>query len=188
MPEGEPRNIRLNVSVALFIPKAMTPFQWDRQISLSEIAHRIDVLRASFPKKGITLHWHDSDTSYVEAVLAPGGRECAELVEEAWRRGARFDAWTEQFTFATWEQAGDVCGVPIMQRANCEYEEGAPLPWSHISAGVSEEFLRAERARAHAESLTPDCTFANCAQCGVCPLYGMTNVIEGTRVLRGERS
>ena len=188
VPEGEPRNIRLNVSVALFIPKAMTPFQWDRQISLSEIAHRIDVLRASFPKKGITLHWHDSDTSYVEAVLARGGRECAELVEEAWRRGARFDAWTEQFTFAAWEQAGDVCGVPIMQRANCEYEEGAPLPWSHISAGVSEEFLRAERARAHAESLTPDCTFANCAQCGVCPLYGMTNVIEGTRVLRGERS
>lgn len=186
VPEGEPRNIRLNVSVALFIPKAMTPFQWNGQISLSEISHRIDVLRASFPKKGINLHWHDSDTSYVEAVLARGGRECAELVEEAWRRGARFDAWTEQFTFAAWEQAGDVCGVPIMQRAACEYEEGAPLPWSHISAGVSEEFLREERARARVGEVTPDCSFTSCSQCGVCPLVGMTNVIEGTRTLRGE--
>ncbi|MEI3376698.1 MAG: TIGR03960 family B12-binding radical SAM protein [Coriobacteriales bacterium] len=188
VPEGEPRNIRLNVSVALFIPKAMTPFQWDRQISLPEISHRIEVLRASFPKKGINLHWHDSDTSYVEAVLARGGRECAELVEEAWRRGARFDAWTEQFTFAAWEQAGDVCGIPIMQRATCEYEEGAPLPWSHISAGVSEEFLRAERARAGAGEKTPDCSFTSCSQCGVCPLFGMANVLEATRVLRGERA
>lgn len=188
IPEGEPRNVRLNVSVALFIPKAMTPFQWDRQISLPEIAHRIEVLRASFPQKGINLHWHDSDTSYVEAVLARGGRECAELIEEAWRRGARFDAWTEQFTFAAWEQAGDVCGIPIMQRATCEYEEGAPLPWSHISAGVSEEFLRAERARARTGETTPDCSFTSCSQCGVCPLFGMTNIIEGTRVLRGERA
>ena len=186
IPEGEPRNVRLNVSVALFIPKAMTPFQWDRQISLPEIAHRIEVLRASFPQKGINLHWHDSDTSYVEAVLARGGRECAELVEEAWRRGARFDAWTEQFTFAAWEQAGDVCGIPIMQRAACEYEEGAPLPWSHISAGVSEEFLRAERARAHAGETTPDCSFTTCSQCGVCPLMGITNITEEERVLRGE--
>lgn len=186
IPEGEPRNIRLNVSVALFIPKAMTPFQWSRQISLPEISHRIEVLRASFPKKGINLHWHDSDTSYVEAVLARGGRECAELIEEAWRRGARFDAWTEQFTFAAWEQAGDVCNIPIMQRATCEYEEGAPLPWSHISAGVSEEFLRLERARARRGEVTPDCSFTSCSQCGVCPPLAMTNVIEGTRVLRGE--
>ena len=186
IPEGEPRNVRLNVSVALFIPKAMTPFQWDRQIPLSEINHRIEVLRASFSQKGINLHWHDSDTSYVEAVLARGGRECAELVEEAWRRGARFDAWTEQFTFAAWEQAGDVCGIPIMQRAACEYEEGAPLPWSHISAGVSEEFLRAERARAHAGETTSDCSFTSCSQCGVCPLMGIANITEAERVLRGE--
>ncbi len=186
IPEGEPRNVRLNVSVALFIPKAMTPFQWDRQIPLSQINHRIEVLRASFPQKGISLHWHDSDTSYVEAVLARGGRECADLVEEAWRRGARFDAWTEQFTFAAWEQAGDVCGIPIMQRAACEYEEGAPLPWSHISAGVSEDFLRVERARACAGETTPDCSFATCSQCGVCPLMGITNITERERVLRGE--
>lgn len=186
VPEGEPRNIRLTVSVALFIPKAMTPFQWDGQIPLDEISHRIDVLRASFPKRGISLHWHDSDTSYVEAVLARGGRECADLIEGAWRRGARFDAWTEQFDFGAWEQAGDACGIPIMQRATWEYEEGAPLPWSHISAGTSESFLRAERARAHEGITTPDCTFATCSNCGACPMLGVANATEEPRVLRGE--
>lgn len=188
VPEGEPRSIRLTVSVALFIPKAMTPFQWDGQIPLSEIGHRIDVLRSSFPKKGINLHWHDSETSYVEAVLARGGRECADLVEEAWRQGARFDAWTEQFSFSAWERAGETCRIPIMQRATCEYEEGARLPWSHISAGVSEGFLRDERMRAREGETTPDCSFASCSNCGVCPGLGVKNSTEAMRGPRGDAS
>lgn len=188
VPDGEPRNIRLTVSVALFIPKAMTPFQWDGQISFSEIRHRIEVLRASFPKKGISLHWHDSETSYVEAVLARGGRECADLIEEAWRRGARFDAWTEQFCFAAWKEAGEACRIPIMKRATCEYDEAWRLPWSHISSGVTEEFLKRERALAREGVTTPDCSFTTCAQCGACPSLGVWNTCEQPRVLRGDRS
>lgn len=186
VPEGEPRNIRLTVSVALFIPKAMTPFQWDGQISHPQIQHRIEVLRASFPKRGISLHWHDSETSYVEAVLARGGRECADLIEGAWRRGARFDAWTEQFDFEAWRQAGIACGVPIMERATCEYDESWRLPWSHISSGVIEDFLKQERARAREGVTTPDCSFAACSQCGACPALGAYNVCEQPRFLRGE--
>jgi radical SAM family uncharacterized protein len=186
LPEGQPRNVRLSVSVALFVPKAMTPFQWDGQIAFDEIQHRIDVLRAGFPKKGIELHWHDSKTGYVEAVLARGGRECASLVEEAWRRGARFDAWTEQFDFDAWQQAGDACGVPLMQRATCEYEEGTLLPWGHISCGVSEHFLRSERAKARQGMVTPDCTFSNCSLCGVCQDIDVANDTEVKRRLRGD--
>ena len=74
VPDDQRGNVRMTVSVALFVPKPVTPFQWDGQIPLSEIQHRIEVLKASFPKKGIDLHWHDSETSYVEAVLARGGK------------------------------------------------------------------------------------------------------------------
>ena len=183
IPDDQPRNIRLTVSVALFIPKPCTPFQWDGQIPLEEIQHRIEVLRGSFPKKGIDLRWHDSATSYVEAVLARGGRECAELIEQAWKNGARFDAWTEQFNFDAWQQAGQACGVPIMQRAVCEYEEGALLPWSHISCGVSEAFLRSERQKAHEAMTTPDCSFGPCSQCGVCQGLHVHNSTQVKRVL-----
>ena len=111
-------HVQMRVSVALFVPKAVTPFQWDGQIGLTQIKHRIEVLKASFPeselrKKKIRLAWHDSATSYVEAVLARGGRECAPLIEQAWRNGARFDAWSDQFSWEAWEQAGEQAGVPI---------------------------------------------------------------------------
>lgn len=188
VPEDQTRNIRLTVSVALFIPKPCTPFQWDGQISLEEIQHRIEVLRNSFPKKGIDLRWHDSATSYVEAVLARGGRECAELIEQAWKNGARFDAWTEQFNFDAWLRAGHACAVPIMERAMCEYEEGALLPWSHISCGVHEEFLREERQKAREAAITPDCSFGPCSQCGVCQDLHARNITQTKRVSMGVQS
>ncbi len=188
VPEGQPRNIRLTVSVALFIPKPCTPFQWDGQISLEDIQHRIQVLRDGFPKKGIDLRWHDSETSYVEAVLARGGRECAELIERAWRNGARFDAWTEQFDFDAWQRAGESSGIPVMQRATCSYREGDPLPWGHISCGVSEKFLLSEREKARMAVTTPDCSFGPCSQCGVCMDLHVRNIMESKRVALGGES
>ena len=47
------------------------------------------------------------DKSYLEAALARGGEEMGAVIEAAWRKGARFDSWTEQF------QAGGLGrGVP----------------------------------------------------------------------------
>ena len=39
---------------------------------------------------------HDVDESYLEAALARGGEDMGDVIEGAWRRGARFDTWTEQ--------------------------------------------------------------------------------------------
>ncbi|MGI6031888.1 MAG: TIGR03960 family B12-binding radical SAM protein [Coriobacteriales bacterium] len=168
VPERERGSVRLSVSVALFVPKPATPFQWDGQIPRAEIEHRIEVLKASFPKKAIELSWHDSETSYVEAALARGGRECARLIEEAWRRGARFDAWTEQFDWDAWQQAGESVGVPVLEAATRVFAEDDPLPWDHISCGVRKSYLLRERHKAARGETTPDCSFGACSACGVC--------------------
>ena len=180
-------HVQMRVSVALFVPKAVTPFQWDGQIGLTQIKHRIEVLKAGFPeselrKKNIRLAWHDSATSYVEAVLARGGRECAPLIEQAWRNGARFDAWSDQFSWEAWEQAGEQTGVPILASAMREYAEDAPLPWDHISSGVRKAYLLRERHKAQQAMTTPDCTFGKCSVCGVCQDLLVCNCTEGPRV------
>ncbi len=175
-------NVKLTASVALFVPKAGTPFQWCGQIPFEQIQHRIEVLKASFPKRGIDLHWHDSATSYVEAVLSRGGRECAELVERAWRNGARFDAWSDQFSWDAWRQAGDETGVPMLDCATRIYPLDAPLPWDHISAGVRKSFLQREWQRSLDGITTPDCSFGKCSACGVCTDLLVYNDIEGQRV------
>ena len=174
--------VKLTASVALFVPKAVTPFQWCGQIPFDQIEHRIEVLKASFPKRGIDLHWHDSETSYVEAVLSRGGRECAALIEAAWRNGARFDAWSDQFSWDAWREAGDETGVPILSCATRAYPLEAPLPWDHISAGVRKGFLQRELSRAEEGITTPDCSFGACSACGVCTDLLVYNDIEGQRV------
>ncbi len=183
VPDDQRGNVRMSASASLFIPKPCTPFQWDGQISLDQIERRIEVLRASMPRKGVDLHYHDSQTSYMEAVLARGGRECADLIETAWRHGARFDAWSEQFDFDAWLAASKETGIDIFEHATRTFEEGEALPWNHISCGVTERFLLRERRLSKAGKTTPDCSFGPCTACGVCQDLSVKTMTQKERVL-----
>lgn len=100
--------------------------------------------------------------------MSRGGREVALLVEEAWKAGARFDAWTEHFSEDAWRQAAEKTGVDMEAVALSPFALDDPLPWDHIDAGVSKRFLVKERERAHAGIATEDCTFGPCTVCGIC--------------------
>jgi len=178
-PPAQRGGIRVGVSVSTFVPKAQTPFQWEAQSTLEEIRHKQTVLRESMPRKGVDLHWHDAEVSFVEGVMARGGRELADVVEAAWRGGARFDAWTERFTLARWESAFDATRVDPRRIANSAREVADPLPWDHLSSGVSRRYLVRERERARAGQTTPDCSFEGCTGCDVCGDLGVDVVVAG---------
>ncbi|MEI7813395.1 MAG: TIGR03960 family B12-binding radical SAM protein [Coriobacteriia bacterium] len=167
-PPNARGSVRIAVSVSTFIPKAHTPFQWEPQIPLAEVRRRQTLLRESMPRKGVELHWHDSDVSFLEGVMARGGREIADVIETAWRAGARFDAWTECFSLQTWLDALANNGVDPSAVANRERLVDEPLPWDHLSAGLDRGFLVAERERALVATVTPDCSFEGCTGCEVC--------------------
>jgi len=167
-PPNARGSVRIAVSVSTFIPKAHTPFQWEPQIPLEEVRRRQVLLRESMPRKGVELHWHDSDVSFLEGVMARGGREIADVIETAWRAGARFDAWTECFSLQTWLDALADNGVDPSAVANRERLVDEPLPWDHLSAGLDRGFLAAERQRALLATVTPDCSFEGCTGCEVC--------------------
>lgn len=173
--------LQVGVSVALFVPKAQTPFQWDGQISREEAARRVRLLKNSIKYRAIRVSWHDPATSAIEAVMSRGGRECADLVEEAWRRGARFDAWTELFREDAWREAAEARGVDFAAIAEASWPTDRVMPWAHISAGVSTRFLALERARAAAGETTPDCTFGACTGCGACQAVGADNALAAPR-------
>lgn len=181
VPPEQKGAVQVGVSCALFVPKAQTPFQWDGQIPPAEALRRVNLLRRSIKYRAVQVSWHDPKTSFVEAVMSRGGRECAELVEQAWRRGARFDAWTELFNEDAWRDAADACGIDVTAVAQATYETGRVMPWAHISTGVSERFLAAERRRAGEGATTPDCTFGSCTGCGVCQAVGADNALAAPR-------
>ncbi len=160
--------VRVSVSVATFVPKAHTPFQWEGQIPLEEVERRQAVLRDSMPRKGVELSWHDPRTSFVEGALARGGRELGRVIERAWRDGARFDAWSDEFSFDTWTGAFAAEDVDMTALACAARGLDDVLPWDHLSAGVERAYLLEERDRATRGVLTADCSAEGCTDCGVC--------------------
>ncbi len=160
------RGVRITVSTSWFVPKPHTAFQWEAQITRAEYQRRVDLLRDAFQRdKSITYNWHDPETSYLEAVLARGDRRLADVLEAAWRRGARMDAWSEYFDFQRWVDALAECGVDGDFYAHRERSRYEVLPWCRIDTGVTPAFLRRERQRCYDSKTTPDCR-TQCSGCG----------------------
>ena len=181
VPKGQRGGISVSISVSVFIPKSQTPFQWCAQTPDAEVKRRQQLLLKSVRNRAVRVHYHDAETSLIEAVISRGGRDLAPLIEAAWRRGARFDAWTEQFDLARWEEAAAACGLDLRGIAQTPYELGQRLPWEHVSPGVSRGFLEREYRRALAAETTPDCTRTSCTGCGICPTLHAKNVLVGDR-------
>lgn len=188
VPPEQRGSIRMSVSCALFVPKAQTPFQWDGQIAPEEALRRVQLLRRSVKYKAVDVHWHDPETSFVEAVMSRAGREAAAWVEAAWRRGARFDAWTECFREDAWRAAAEETGIDPEAIARTSYPTTRVMPWAHVSTGVSARFLARERALAEAGRTTPDCTFGACSACGACQALGADNELAQPREASGSNA
>ncbi|MDO8987909.1 MAG: TIGR03960 family B12-binding radical SAM protein, partial [Coriobacteriia bacterium] len=157
-PPDQRGSVRVGVSVSTLVPKADTPFQWEGQIPIEQVWHKQAILKASMPRKGIDLSWHDAEVSLLEGAMARGGREVSDAIEGAWRSGARFDAWTERFALGRWTTAFTNAGLDLATTASRTFGRHDELPWSHISAGVSSAYLWKEHERALSEQTTEDCT------------------------------
>lgn len=171
--------LTLGVSVAAFIPKPHTPFQWTQQQPIAEIERRQSLLWQAFGQiRQAKLATHNAKQALVEGLLARGGRELSGLVEDVYRAGAVFESWSDRFDLGLWEQAGAARGLDIASEAVREWSLDEPLPWDHIDCGVSKAFLQDECRRAQRHESTVDCRYGPCSACGVrdlvgvCPLAG----------------
>jgi radical SAM family uncharacterized protein len=158
---------QVKASISTFIPKVMTPFQWDGQNTTDLIEAKVDALRKAMRDKGLTMSWHDPSSSILEAALGRGDRRLGAVIRTAWRKGARFDAWDEHFDFTTWLEAFAENGLDPSWYAQRDIPVDEPLPWAHMGAGVSQTFLLRERKRAMAGLTTADCHWGPCSNCGV---------------------
>lgn len=178
---GRRAGVSVSISVAVFVPKAHTPFQWVGQLPLDEVVRRQQLLLHSTPDRAVRISYHDARTSQVEAALSKMGRRGFDLVMEAWRLGCRFDAWSDQFSYERWCEAARNVGVDLAETASESFDHSLRLPWEHTSPGVSRGFLEREWRRAARGVTTEDCTRASCVGCGVCPTLSVHNDLAGDR-------
>ena len=146
-------NIMFSVSLATFVPKAHSPFQWEPQLKMPAVIKRQQLLIEGFRKMPwVEFNWHDAETSFLEAVFARGDRRLAPLLEKAWQLGCRFDGWSEHFSFSRWQQAFEELEIDPEEYANRSYSYSDPLPWDHLNCGVDKETLIREHSLAFSNS------------------------------------
>lgn len=168
-PKGKP--LQVTVSVASFVPKPFTPFQFEPQDSIEELHRKQELMRATLRSRKINLDWHDADTSFLEAILARGDRRLGKVIYSAWRKGCNLDSWDEHFSKELWEEAFKENDVNPEFYALRKRSFDEILPWDHISYGVSKKFLERENIKAHSGETTPNCRNA-CSGCGANGLLG----------------
>jgi radical SAM superfamily enzyme YgiQ (UPF0313 family) len=175
------RDIRCTVSIGGFVPKPHTPFQWAGQLDHESTDSRLRQLRDAIRAdrqygKAIGLRYHDGQPGIVEGLLSRGDRRVSGIIEAAWRNGARFDGWSEHFSFDRWMTAAaqglDGYPVDVDWFTTREREQSEVLPWDHLDSGLDREWLWEDWQASLVEGGVEDCRWTPCFDCGVCDQLG----------------
>jgi len=171
------RKAKINVSVATFIPKPHTPFQWASQIPLAESKERIRWLKQELRQPRIHFKWQRPEVSFLEGLWARGDRRLTRLLAAAYQRGCEFDGWSDSFDYPAWTSALTESGIDPDFYTVRERSLSEALPWDHIDVGTSRQFLAEEWRKALCGRFTPDCRDGQCQDCGVCDLREVAPVV-----------
>jgi radical SAM family uncharacterized protein len=129
------RTGEINVTVSWLVPKPHTPFGWlgqkpkeyfeqARQLILDEKKK----LRANF----LHFKFHNINRSGLESAIGRGDRRFSDVIEQAWRNGAKFDLWDECFGFSLWQKAFEKFGIDVETIAQKQFDADEILPWEHL--------------------------------------------------------
>jgi radical SAM family uncharacterized protein/radical SAM-linked protein len=165
------RGFRITASVSPHVPKPHTPFAWAEQVSTRELNRRLGVLREAARGTPVTLKYRDAETSLLEGAFTRGDRRLGLAVEEAFRRGCRFDAWSEHLRYDTWLEVFRDLGLDA-ERELKERSTDRDQPWDVVQSPVTKKFLVREKLKADRAAVTDDCRLEDlCFSCGVseCP-------------------
>ncbi len=134
---------QINITVSWLVPKPHTPFGWlgQKPLIYFEQARRLILdekkrLRARF----LHFKFHDINRSILESAIGRGDRHLCDVIEAAWRGGARFDLWDDCFDPAIWRGAFERFGFDLEGLAGRQFAPDEILPWEHLG-GPEKKYL-----------------------------------------------
>jgi len=139
------RPIKVVANVSNFVPKPQTPYQWNAMQTREYFREAHALLRRRVRMRSVSIKTHDIECSLLEGAVSRGGRAVGEVIEKAWRGGARFDSWNDQLQPDVWWQAFEDCGVDVERILHQPHELDVALPWGHIGVRQGADYLRREQ-------------------------------------------
>jgi len=169
LAQGKKHGVRptVHVSVGCFVPKSFTPFQWCAFDGVETLERKLAYLKGRFRTvRGAKMKWHEPREAEIEALLSLGDRRMSAALLDVYRRGGRFDGWSEHFSWERWNEALEAAGVPKARHLR-EKDHTETLPWDVVDASINKRFLEVEWKKALREMVTEDCKWGHCYACGV---------------------
>ena len=160
--------MNLNVNIGTFVPKSHTPYQRSAQLHEEDALERIYKIKNNLKKRNIKLGFHSPFMSFLEGIFSRGDERAGKLLLEAYKKGARLDAWEEYNNRAVWREVIENQDWDVEKECCRERNIDEDLPWDNISMGVSNNFYKNECEKSEEKVLTPVCDEDCDHNCGIC--------------------
>lgn len=160
------RRAKVHAGISSFVPKPHTPFQWVQCDSIDTIREKQKLLRETMRVPGIKINWTDPYDTMLEATLSRGDRRISDVIEKAWKNGAKFDAWQDSKNYQIWKSAFEECNLNPDFYSHRIRNLNEIFPWDHINPGVKKSYLELEYKNSLILKLRPDCR-QQCYACGI---------------------
>ncbi|TBR17699.1 TIGR03960 family B12-binding radical SAM protein [bacterium] len=135
---------QINLSINALIPKPHTALQWSAMESGDSIIRKEKYIKDKLSRnKKVKISFHNDQMSFLEGIFSRGDRRLSRVVSLAFKKGARFDAWTEHFSLERWNEAFAEAGIDpngyLLARDKDEI-----LPWDFLDLGINRDYLLKE--------------------------------------------
>lgn len=139
------KTANVNITISWLVPKPHTPFQWLAQKDMvyfqdakSIILQRKRELNAKF----LRFKFHNIERSMLESAMARADRRMGDVIETAWRSGAKFDLWDECFNYDLWKKAFEEYNMNLQECARRAFDPDETLPWTHLGRPKKDYLLK----------------------------------------------
>lgn len=166
---------KVHAGVSTFVPKPHTPFQWAMCDTNEQVVKKQGLLRDQFRHPNFKMTWTAPRDTQMEGWLARGDRRMSDVIETAWKKGVKFDAWQDYHNYETWLAAFNEHDLTPDFYIYRERDYDEVLPWSHIRTAVRTGFLKQENERSKQGIIREDCR-EGCYACGIVPEFGDVRV------------
>jgi radical SAM family uncharacterized protein len=125
----------VTAAVSWLVPKAHTPFGYLAQKPREYFEEARWLLlgeKRQARSKFVDFKFHDTERSVLESAIGRGDRRLCDVIETAYRGGARFDLWDECFSYQLWKDAFAKHGFDAELLAQKEFTKDDILPWQHL--------------------------------------------------------
>ncbi len=126
---------RISLSLAPFVPKPHTPFQWEAMETREELRRRLKMVESGLRRvKGVTVTWEGPKWSILQGLISRGDRKVGEALVLAWTDFG-----------GNWSRALKYCNLSVDYYLHRGREEAEPFPWEVVDTGWERGVLWSRR-------------------------------------------